>query len=133
MSKAQGQAVGTGAGVPVTIITPTVGRVVWFTPHPEQDNRFDKTQPLAAIVAYVWHDRMVNLTVVEQDGISHAATSVYLVQPDETAPWRAAFCTWMPYQVGQAERTQRAESALGQSRGVGQAQATAGGEFARKT
>jgi hypothetical protein len=51
----------------MTKIVPTVGRVVWFTPstvHPVPDFlTIDPKQPCAAMVSYVWNDRLVNLTV----------------------------------------------------------------------
>lgn len=91
-----------------TTITPTVGRVVWFyvalngmasgffTP--------DEGQPLAAIVARVWNDRMVNLTVFDANGTPHSRTSVPLIQEGEDVPALGFYATWMPYQIGQAKK-----------------------------
>jgi hypothetical protein len=86
---------------PVSVITPTVGRVVWFWVGAENEG-----QPEAAIVTYVHGDRMVNLTVFDHNGRPGERRSVHLAQPGDTGKDRpvACFATWMPYQVGQAEK-----------------------------
>ncbi len=92
------------------VITPTPGRVVWYYPSQDEINAKtfaygDPTQPLAATVAYAWHDRMVNLSVIDQNGNQFRRTSVALVQPGDE-PKRTSegpFATWMPYQIGQAK------------------------------
>lgn len=96
---------------PITI-KPTVGRVVWFYPYANSGEAgFDPTsdgEPLAAIIARVWSDRMVNLTVFDASGKPHSRTSVELVQ--DAGPGRAAsggFCTWMPFQKGQAKAQEK--------------------------
>jgi hypothetical protein len=67
-------------------IIPTVGRVMWFTPstvHPGPDFLTnDPKQPCAAMVAYVWNDRLVNLTVSDH-GKAFNMTSVQLLQAGE--------------------------------------------------
>lgn len=92
------------------VITPVPGRAVWY--HPSQDEinaaQFacsDPSQPLAATVAYVWSDRMVNLSVIDQNGSQFRRTSVALVQPgdDPKRTSEGPFATWMPYQIGQAK------------------------------
>jgi hypothetical protein len=90
----------------MTKILPTVGRVVLFTPSClTGDGRFAHTggrKPLAAIVAHVFNDGLVNLAVFDSNGMSHSRTSVPLVQEGEDKPEHGYFCSWMPYQVGQA-------------------------------
>jgi len=94
------------------IISPTVGRKVWYTPDPAQDVRTDKRQPYDATICYVWSDRMVNLSVSDHNGrLVPGTTSVQLMQPGDETP-NGAYCEWMPYQVGQAERAQAAENRL---------------------
>jgi hypothetical protein len=92
----------------MTKILPTVGRVVLFTPYRlSGDGRFahiDGEKPLAAIIAHVFHDGLVNLAVFDSNGVSHSRTSVKLVQADEAKPEHGYFCEWMPYQVGQAAK-----------------------------
>ena len=82
------------------MIKPTVGRVVLFTPGKAADKRNDKSQPLAAIVAYVHGDRSVNLTVFEQSGAASMAgyLNVKLLQDDDEAPETGYYAQWMPYQ-----------------------------------
>lgn len=91
------------------MIKPTVGRVVLFYPLDRHPNE----QPLAAIVVAVWGDRCVNLAVFKSNGVpmSHPPTSVTLVQEGDPVPTGLSYCTWMPYQLGQAARTEAAEAA----------------------
>lgn len=84
------------------MITPTVGRVVWYRPVADI-LCVNGTEPLAAIVAGVWGDRMVNLAVFDFNGAMHNRTSVTLVQPEDTKPDHS-FCQWMPFQVDQANK-----------------------------
>lgn len=90
------------------MIKPTVGRVVWFHPasnvatsgfaHP------DAGEPLAAIVARVLSDRIVNLTVFDALGVPHSRTAVQLVQEGDPVPGGGYYATWMPYQISQAKK-----------------------------
>lgn len=94
-------------------IRPTVGRVVWY--HPDKNSatggfQQNGEQPFAAVVAYVWGETAVNLTVFDHSGNAHSRTSVILVQPGSTPPEHGHWCEWMPYQIGQAARTQQAEA-----------------------
>jgi hypothetical protein len=90
----------------MTKIAPTVGRVVLFTPSRlTGDGRFahsDCRKPLAAIVSHVFSDELVNLAVFDSNDQSHSRTSVPLLQEGETMPEHGYFCSWMPYQIGQA-------------------------------
>lgn len=61
-------------------------------------------QPFSASVAYVWSDRLVNLTVSDHDGNTQSRTSVPLVQEGDVPPAGGRYCEWMPYQVGQAKK-----------------------------
>lgn len=92
------------------MMQPTVGRVVWYYPSaseriPGQPN----DQPLKADVTYVWGDRMVNLMAVTPNGAPFGVTSVTLVQDGDAAPYER-YATWMPYQKGQAAKTEVAEA-----------------------
>jgi len=98
------------------IIKPTIGRRVWYWPsyfdRGLMDHKpasvmtaGDESQPCDAGIAYVWGDRMVNLTVADQNGVMHARCSVTLVQDgDAPAPGGVGYAQWMPYQVGQAKK-----------------------------
>ena len=97
----------------MTKIFPTVGRVVLFTPSRlTGDGRFahiDGRKPLAAIVSHVFSHELVNLAVFDSNGQPHSQTSVPLVQEGEAKPEHGYFCSWMPYQVGQATKHAKPE------------------------
>lgn len=91
---------------------PTNGRVVWY--HPSQFDLssgqivFHGSQPLAAIVAHVWSDTCVNLTVFDSNGNPHSKTSVTLHQGEGECT-SSPYCEWMPFQKGQQLKTEVAE------------------------
>lgn len=89
----------------MAIITPTVGRIVWFYVRLDAD-------PEAAIITRVWSARLVNLCVfAREDGPPRPVSSIPLVQDGDNRPeWSR--CEWMPYQKGQAAKTEVAEAAL---------------------
>jgi hypothetical protein len=90
------------------MIKPTVGRVVWFY-------KYSKGQghkgPLAALVACVHSDICVNLAVSDENGCMRSETSVRLIQENDEAP-QQDYCGWMPYQIGQAKKTEELQSKL---------------------
>lgn len=96
------------------MIKPTIGRVVLFHPFPGSD--LDQITPrpphMAALVAYVWSDSMVNLTVFDANGTPHGVTSVELVQDGEDSRG-GHWCEWMPYQKGQAAKYEALEKQVG--------------------
>ncbi|MED5607793.1 hypothetical protein OSS47_28280 [Pseudomonas citronellolis] len=96
------------------MIKPTVGRVVWFFPTAAYMRSrhlvfSDQSQPLAATIVYVHNDRMVNLVVSDQSGAGFGVSSVELVQEGVPVPAGSFYCTWMPYQKGQAAKTESLE------------------------
>lgn len=92
-------------------IQPTVGRVVWFWPGLYDELKIINDQPLAAIVAHVHSEGCVNLTVFDHNGVSHGRTSVMLLQPGgPQATEGSNYCEWMPYQKGQAAKTEALEA-----------------------
>lgn len=95
-------------------ITPTVGRILWYRPHdgwqPGIPHR--KGEPLAALVTAVESDNRVNVLVLDANGGQHPMPSVLLVQPGDEAPAKGGYCEWMPFQIGQAEKTAEAERQL---------------------
>lgn len=94
------------------MIEPTVGRIVHFTPSTATSGVPKYDQPLAAIVTYVWGPRMVNLTAFDANGGTFSATSVTLLQDgDEPNPY-GHYAQWMPYQKGQAAKTESVDSRL---------------------
>jgi len=92
-------------------VTPSIGRIVWYTPSISQGMPRIGDQPMAAMIVGVWSDACVNLTVFDANGNSHGITSVPLVQGDMPKPG-GFYCEWMPYQKGQAAKTEKLEAAL---------------------
>lgn len=86
------------------MISPTIGRVVWFYPGPGFPGSKLSEQPMDAHVAYVWGDRMVNLMVVDHRGCPWPVASVPLRQEGDPEHTVGHWCEWMPYQVGQAKK-----------------------------
>lgn len=91
------------------MITPTIGRVVWFWQNTKQ------VQPYAAMIAFVHSDRLVNLGYLNESGAPAGAMRIPLVQEGDAAV-RAPYCCWMPYQVGQAAKTEQLEAQLRETR-----------------
>lgn len=87
-------------------ITPTVGRVVLYRKSTnDTDLASVGNNALAAIIAAVWSDTMVNLHVIDANGVGHSRTSVRLLQEDEEdLRIGEGFAYWMPYQKGQAAK-----------------------------
>ena len=87
------------------MIAPTVGRVVWY-----RKNLGDE-QPFAALIVHVWSDTCVNLAYFDANGIAENETSVLLWQEGNPKP-DYRYCEWMPYQKGQAAKTEALEKKL---------------------
>jgi hypothetical protein len=98
------------------VITPTVGRILWFHPGSYDNISHDGVQPLAAVVTYVHSDTMLNLIVFDSNGGQHGRTSIRLVHDGlPPASVGESWCEWMPYQKGQAAKTEELEKKLGGS------------------
>jgi hypothetical protein len=74
------------------------------------DRGMNGEDPCAAVVAAINKDGTVNLTVFDQYGHSHAKTNVVLVQQGEPFDATQPRCQWMDYQLGQAAKTEQAET-----------------------
>lgn len=97
------------------IITPTVGRKVWYRPCandligpiPMCGSMAPGAQPLDATVIAVWGDRMVNVLVTDSIGKQFPVLSVTLLQDGDEPPKDAEgkvvgrYVEWMPFQRGQ--------------------------------
>lgn len=94
---------------------PTPGRIVWYYPSKHIDDiPQNLNEPLAAIVAAVYAaGTRVNLHVIDADGESVARRSILFVQPNEAVDSASGcYATWMPYQVGQAAKTEALQAEL---------------------
>jgi hypothetical protein len=84
------------------MISPTVGRIVWYRPRRTDEHLFGEPgQPLAAIVTSVHHDREVSLSVFSPSGATIGRRRVQLLQDDDPLP-DASYAEWMPYQKEKA-------------------------------
>lgn len=98
----------------MAIITPTVGRKVWYRPCPNDlvgpvpmtvVGHADSRQPLDATVIAVLGDRMVNLLVTDACGKQFPVLSATLLQDGDIIPANGRYAEWMPYQKTQADKT----------------------------
>lgn len=99
-------------------IHPTVGRVVLFHlgnpnigPYMGWGITPDGSNTYNASVAYVHNEHMLNLTVSDCNGMVMGFQGVTLVQGDDERP-AGNWCEWMPYQKGQAAKTEQLEASL---------------------
>lgn len=81
------------------MIKPTIGRQVWYRPHPIEKIA-QHNQPFAATVVHVINDTIVNLAIFNEQGQPAFKPNVILVQD---RPAVDGECEWMPYQVKKAE------------------------------
>lgn len=96
------------------MITPTVGRVMWYKPYDHESNINDRAVPFVAHVCYVWQPDMINALVIDHQGNAVPHTSIPVWQGDfEDCP--EGSCCWMPYQKGQAAKTEKLEEELAES------------------
>lgn len=86
------------------MIKPTIGRVVLV-------NRGQSNQPEPALITYVHNDRLINVGGFDCIGKPFSITSLQLLQEDDT-PFGSYYAEWMPYQKGQAAKTEELEKQL---------------------
>jgi hypothetical protein len=90
------------------MIYPTPGRIVWYHPAPNAAYPKQGGQPQAAIIAAVLEDvELINLTVCAPSGDTYAARNVILLRDGQCAPADRDYAEWMPYQKGQAAKTEQ--------------------------
>ena len=87
-------------------IEPSIARNLWYFP-PLDGGRHEDGQPFAAILAGINDDGTVNLGVFARDGSPYGVQNVRLVQDGEAFDPEAEHAVWMPYQKGQAARTEQ--------------------------
>lgn len=89
------------------MIKPTVGRVIWYWPSAREEGE----QPWAGMIVKVWNDRLINVGGFDPNGNPFKDTSVQLLQDDDEV-YSGAHVRWMPYQKGQAAKTESLEQSL---------------------
>jgi hypothetical protein len=95
------------------MIKPTIGRVVWYHPAFQPDSGSNENTH-AAIICHVWSDTCVNLAFFDANGIAGSQTSVFLFQGEGERP-SSCYAEWMPYQQGQAAKSEALEKQLASS------------------
>lgn len=83
------------------MITPTIGRRVWFRPSVSDLDymaQLDPSQAFDAGVIYVHDDRLVSLDITDHKGIKHTRAACVLLQDEDTPPEVGSYAEWMPYQ-----------------------------------
>ncbi|GEM_PF-1389528 len=89
------------------MIKPTVGRIVHYFPAMlDEGIKPEPGSPLAAIITRVWTDTCINITYFDANGVAFGKTSVLLVHDDQQPAPDGAYVAWMPYQKGQAAKTE---------------------------
>lgn len=86
-------------------IEPTIGRVVWYYPSYVGEPPKER-EHLAAIVSDVLDNGHINIAGFRSNGQAFYDQDIRLVQDGEETPATAHYCTWMPYQVGQAKKAE---------------------------
>ena len=85
------------------MIEPTVGRIVWV--------RYSgRETPLAGIITSVISNTKITVTVFELDCEKHMMMTLY--QGDTRPSQETPYAEWMPYQKGQAAKTEALEKQL---------------------
>jgi hypothetical protein len=87
-------------------IVPTPGRVLWYIPHPSEGLALIGGDPLIALLAGVVDDRTVNVAVFNASGgFAGQRGGVPILEQGDDVPSDAGYCVWMPFQKGQAAKT----------------------------
>jgi hypothetical protein len=90
------------------MIKPTVGRIVLVWRMQTEDD----SQPEAARIVFVNSDTSINVVGESKSGMRFFLPDLHLRQEaHEQLPW--PFADWMPYQKGQAAKTEALEKLVG--------------------
>ncbi len=87
------------------MITPTIGRKIWFWPNQTADASYtvlDAKQAFDASVVFVAKDERVNITFSDHTGTPFIRHNVLVHQGGEPVAAGTCYCTWMPYQQSAA-------------------------------
>lgn len=93
----------------MTKIIPTVGGsvLVYLNERTIRTKALDAgAEPCPALVTHVHSDRVINVAAFDRSGKPFALVALPLVQSEEEPPEGACFAGWMPFQVGQAKKTE---------------------------
>lgn len=85
------------------MITPTIGRKVWYWPPLTHGGNLDSKQPFDATVCFVFQgDAHINIAYRDHLGRANHSGNVPLWQGEGDRP-EGNFAEWMPFQIGQAK------------------------------
>jgi hypothetical protein len=73
---------------------PTVGRLLWYFPHAPHPQTSADHVPRAAIIAHVENDHMVNLMVIDTNGMAYSRSAIPLLDEGAEHPSTHSFATW---------------------------------------
>ncbi len=85
------------------MIKPTIGRVVLV--------HRGTGQPCPALICQVWGDSCINVGGFDNGGAPFSLCSLHLKQDESEQP-PLPYAEWMPYQKGQAAKTEEVERKL---------------------
>ena len=92
------------------MIEPTIGRVVWYY---AAGADHEKVKPQAALIANINEDGTLTVGGFDHDGRPFSDHGVPLVQDDGYGnPGGGSWACWMPYQKGQAAKTEALEAQI---------------------
>jgi hypothetical protein len=86
------------------MIPPTIGRVILV--HSRQQGA---TGPWPCLVTKVYGDRYINAAGFNEWGTAVSYASLQLLQDNDPVPEVGPYAEWMPYQKGQAAKTEALE------------------------
>jgi len=98
------------------MITPTVGRIVWYRAKILEGSHPKESPEQAAIIVNVHDDRTVNLVIFGHNGEIVPKSHVPLVQDGDKLPSQFGYCEWMPFQKGQAAKVEKLEKQIAAGR-----------------
>jgi hypothetical protein len=94
------------------VITPTIGRVVWYWPASAEPLQIiEPTQPFKADIVCVHADGTINLAGYDHGGAPFAESHCPLWEGEGARPEGSCW-QWMPYQKGQAAKAEVLEKQL---------------------
>lgn len=88
-------------------IQPTIGRVILV-----HSRTPGATGPWPCLVTKVWNNRCINAAGLNEWGTPVSYSSLLLLQDDDAIPGGGPYAEWMPYQKGQAAKTEALERQL---------------------